>query len=199
MTVVTPYFTFPSIRWWMQVVHADTVIFDASEHFEKMTDRNRYHICGANNSVLLSIPLVNGRNQHIPMNTVQIHNADRWQTQHWRTLVSVYKRSPYFWHYENSLQALFERPFTNLVDFNKVALDWVKKELKLNYKDEQAANYIKQYPPEIVDLRKTGKTGEEVIVPKYHQVFEDRIGFIPNLSILDLLFSEGPHAINRLR
>ena len=183
----------------MQVVHADTVIFDASEHFEKMTDRNRYHICGANNSVLLSIPLVNGRNQHIPMNTVQIHNADRWQTQHWRTLVSVYKRSPYFWHYENSLQALFERPFTNLVDFNKVALDWVKKELKLNYKDEQAANYIKQYPPEIVDLRKTGKTGEEVIVPKYHQVFEDRIGFIPNLSILDLLFSEGPHAINRLR
>ena len=63
MTVVAPFLTFPNIRWWTKIVEADLLILDGGEHFEKMTCRNRYSISGANNPILLTVPLVNGRNR----------------------------------------------------------------------------------------------------------------------------------------
>lgn len=196
MTIVSPYFIFPSICWWVQATKTDIVIFDTGEHFQKMTSRNRYDISGANNPIKLSVPLVNGRNQHIPMAEVQIYNGDRWQTQHWRTLVSVYKRSPYFDHYEHSLKPLFETPFTQLVDFNRASLLWVKLQLRMEFEIQETNVYVRDYPTEVIDLRSSKRDMTDST--KYYQVFEDRIGFQPDLSILDLLFSEGTFAIERL-
>jgi len=196
MTVVSPYLTFPAISWWARVVNADVVLFDAAEHFQKMTFRNKYHIAGANNSNKLSVPLVNGRNQRVPMQEVRIHNEERWQVQHWRTIVSVYRRTPYFEHYENSLQLLFEKQFTSLVDFNKATIQWAKTQLKLQFEEQEANTFIKSYPPDIVDIR--FPKPEQISFPHYYQVFEERIGFLPDLSILDLLFSEGPRSKNYL-
>ena len=177
-------------------MHADTVIFDMAEHFQKMTHRNRYDISGANNGIKLSIPLVNGRNQRIPMQEVRIFNEDKWQLQHWRTLVSVYKRSPYFEHYADSMQPLFETPFEDLVSYNRAALRWVKHQLRLRFEEQEAAVFVKEYAADILDLRWIPALQTDH--PRYYQVFEDRIGFLPNLSILDLLFSEGPHALSIL-
>jgi WbqC-like protein family len=196
MTVVSPFYTFPPIGWWRRFAGADTLIVDAGEHYQKMSYRNRYRICGSNNPVLLSIPLTNGRNQHTPVHEVRIHNEARWQTQHWRTLVSVYKRSPFFDHYEDSLRALYETEYTLLVDFNKAALEWVKQQLKLRFEIQEADFFVKDYPEDVIDLRKN--TVAASILPKYYQVFEDRVGFIPDLSILDLMFSEGPRAVDLL-
>ena len=192
MAIVSSLLTFPSISWWAQTAHATTVILDAGEHFQKMSYRNRYRISGANNSNLLSIPLVNGRNQHLPMRDMQIFNEERWQVKHWRTLVSVYKRSPYFDHYEERLRTLFETQFTHLADFNHAGILWVKQQLKLPFELTITNDYIKEYPPGTTDLRNIKNT--HTPLPKYHQVFEDRLGFLPDLSILDLLFSEGPGA-----
>ena len=197
MTAISPFLTFPEISWWMHVVNMNVVILDKAEHFEKMTTRNRYPIAGANNSILLSVPLVNGRNQHVPMADVRIHNETRWQVQHWRTLVSVYKRSPYFEYYEPTLQPLFEQPFTHLTDFNKAGILWAKKQLGLKFELQETETYIKEYPADIADLRNLKNITKTT--PKYYQVFEDRIGFLPNLSILDLLFCEGPAAVDALR
>ncbi|MFI4963318.1 MAG: WbqC family protein [Legionellales bacterium] len=202
MTVVTPFFTFPNIDWWAQMLNVGTVIFDAGEHFEKMTFRNRYQISGANNSILLSVPLVHGRNQHIPMKDVRIHNGERWQVQHWRTLVSVYKRSPYFDHYEEQLKPLFETPYTHLIDFNRAGIEWVSRQLSLEFEMQETMDFVKEYPADVTDLRPLKFYREQdsnLQFPKYYQVFEDRIGFLPNLSILDLLFSEGPRAVNWLK
>ena len=116
------------------VLNADLVIFDGAEHFQKMTHRNRYDISGANNTIKLSVPLVNGRNQRVPMREVCIHNEERWQVQHWRTLVSVYKRTPFFDHYATTLGELFQTQFTHLADFNKATHRWVKAQLRQNYK-----------------------------------------------------------------
>ena len=192
MTVVSPFLTFPNISWWMQVAGAGLVILDKGEHFQKMTYRNRYRISGANNAILLTVPLVKGRNQRESMAHVQLFNEERWQVQHWRTLVSVYKRSPFFDHYHDSLSPLFERQFTHLTDFNVAALEWVKKQLKLPFRIGITETYQKEYPPEIKDLR--SPESAPAAFPRYYQVFEDRIGFQPDLSILDLLFSEGPGA-----
>ncbi len=174
----------------MQVMRAGELIIDVAEHFQKMSYRNRYHISGSNNAILLSVPLDKGRDQRAPMSSVCICNAERWQVQHWRTLVSVYKRSPFFYHYEPSVQALFEKQYTHLVEFNRDALQWVMQQLKLKIDIKETSAFVKDYAEGIIDLRK--ENTEHAITPKYYQLFEDRIGFQPNLSILDLLFSEGP-------
>lgn len=197
MTIVSPFFTFPDTSWWAQVMEADTIILDAGEHFQKMTGRNRYDIAGANNGIKLSVPLVNGRNQHIPMSEVQIFNGERWQTQHWRTLVSVYNRSPYFEHYAHSLQKLYETEFTALTAFNRASIEWAMKQLKMKPELQETTTYLKEYPEAAKDLR-SFKRNESTSF-KYHQIFEDRIGFLPDLSILDLLFSEGPMAAKMLK
>ena len=175
---------------------ADTVIFDVAEHFQKMTDRNKYQVSGANNSIKLSVPLVNGRNQRVPMKEVCVYNDSRWQVQHWRTLVSVYKRTPYFEHYEDSLKPLFEKEYLYLIDYNRATIQWVKQQLKLKFEEKEATIFEKSYPEGVIDLRFQKTTLQQL--SKYYQVFEDRIGFLPDLSILDLLFSEGPGAISKL-
>ena len=178
-------------------MNADTVIFDVGEHFQKMTYRNKYHISGANNTIKLSVPLVNGRNQRVPVKEVRIHNDTRWQVQHWRAIVSTYKRTPYFDHYEDSLKLLFEAQFLNLVDFNKATMQWAKQQLGMQFQENETDVFVKEYPAGIIDLRSPKTVLQNF--PKYYQVFEDRIGFIPDLSILDLLFSEGPGSITKLR
>lgn len=197
MTIVSSSLTFPNIGWWMQVVHADKLLTDTGEHFQKMSYRNRYRVGGSNNSILLTVPLTNGRDQHIPVKDVLIHNKENWQVQHWRTLTSVYRRSPYFEHYEGMLQRLFETRYELLADLNRDALQWVMAQLRLKTELTATEIYEKEYPNEVQDIRNV-KAGS-VVHPKYYQVFEDRTGFLPNLSILDLLFSEGPAAMNILK
>lgn len=183
--------------WWRRVAGAESVVLDEHEHYEKMTERNRYRISGANNSILLSIPLESGRDQRLPMRHIQIANSERWQVQHWRTLVSVYNRSPYFEHYEPGLERLFTTEYTHLVAFNKAAMEWAMLQLKPGFELKTAGSYVQHYPADHLDLRKQKTYATDT--PIYHQIFMDRLGFLPNLSILDLLFSEGPAAAAWIR
>jgi hypothetical protein len=196
MTVVSSLFTFPPISWWMRIAPADVLVLDSGENFQKMSYRNRYRISGSNNPVLLTVPLVKGRDQHTPVKELLIYNDAWWQVQHWRTLVSVYRRSPYFDHYEPALAPLFEEQYTRLIDFNMAGISWIMQQLKLDVTIEITENYVREYPAGTIDLRNIKEKVTDL--PRYYQVFEDRTGFIPDLSILDLLFSEGPATVDRL-
>ena len=196
--MISSYLPFPPISWWAYAADAAVLTLDRAEHFEKMSYRNRYRISGANNPIQLSLPLVSGRDQRSPMADVLLFNDHKWQVQQWRTLVSVYKQSPFWDYYESSLQALFARPFSHLTTFNQESILWVVKQLKMNLVIQETDIFIARYPNEITDLRtiKPLKTGTPLpYFPRYYQVFEDRVGFLPDLSILDLLFSEGPNAL----
>ncbi len=197
--IVSAVIPFPNIYWWLQVAEADKVAFDLAEHFEKMTYRNKYFITGANGGIQLSIPLKKGRGQRTPMGDVEIDNSQRWQVQHWRTLVSVYKRSAYFEHYEALLQPLFEQEYGKLSDFNLASIQWLKKQLGLKFEEKMVNIYKHSYEEGDTDLRNALKPGMEHTaiegVEPYYQLFSDRNGFLPNLSMLDLLFAEGPHAM----
>jgi len=190
MKLVSPFFTFPPVGWWLYASRADTILFEKHEHYQKMSDRNRYRISGSNNSILLSVPLVNGRNQDTPIADVRIMNTEKWQVRHWRTIVSVYNRSPYFFHYEELLRPLYEQEYASLIDFNEASLRWVRKQLGLGFEIEETTEYLKTYPPGHTDIR--GWKYDLLPEKEYYQVFADRIGFVRGLSILDLLFSEGP-------
>ncbi|OSZ79443.1 hypothetical protein CAP35_14680 [Chitinophagaceae bacterium IBVUCB1] len=201
-SVISSYIPFPNIYWWLQVLQADKLLLDGGEHFEKMTYRNKYFIAGSNGGIQLSIPLVQGRQQRSPMQDVLIDNKQRWQVQHWRTLVSVYKRTPYFEHYEPILQPLYTTQHERLIDFNLASVMWLCKQLQAVCSISYTDTYKKDYP-ESTDMRHTIKPGVErthlsSIMP-YHQVFADRHGFLPNLSMLDLLFAEGPYAVRWMK
>lgn len=195
--IITSFIPFPNIYWWAIVSQADAVCFDRAEHFQKMTYRSRYYISGSNGLIQLSIPLAGGRNQRASIQEIEISDRDHWQLQHWRTIVSVYKRAPYFEFYEMELQQLFDAPFLHLADFNLATIHWLKKQLKLNFKEMFADEYRKDYS-DMNDIRSMLPGIEKSTdsnFPLYYQLFQERTGFLPNLSILDLLFSEGPYTL----
>jgi hypothetical protein len=192
--VISSIVPFPNLTWWLQVVQYEKVVFDLEEYYSKMSYRNRYYIPGANGLIQLSIPISEGRNVRKPVKDIAISNAERWQVQHWRTIVSVYKRTPYFEFYEPSLQPLFEQAYTSLAEFNIDSVNWLNKQLKIDI--EIATQQSGEEHEIMISKPGTEKNTERTCF--YTQIFQDRNGFLPNLSILDLLFSEGPHAIKKL-
>ncbi len=188
---------FPNIAWWAAISDYKDVLFDAREHFEKMSCHNKYYINGANGVIQLSIPLVNGRNQRAAVKDIRIFNESRWRVQHWRTLVSVYKRSPFFDHYEPELERLFNSNFEYLVDFSAASIEWLKKSLSISFTESQTNTYQESFEgKDLRPLKMINYKNAQTDFPRYYQLFSERNGFVPNLSILDLLFSEGTHSLH---
>ena len=200
MNLISSFIPFPPISWCAYAIRASVITFDKAERGEKMSYRNRYRIGGANNENTLSIPLKGGRDSQAAMDRILIHNAERWQVQHWRTLESVYRRAPYWEHFEADLKPLFDREFLKLTDFNMASVNWVFNQLRIKAEIQFAEEFVKHYPAGTIDLRAMRPSAAPPEnFPKYYQIFEDRIGFLPDLSILDLLFSEGPAAVSYLQ
>lgn len=194
--VVSPLIPFPNIYWWWLAMEAGNLVFDRAESFVKMSYRNRYYITGANGLIQLTVPLAGGRNQRTAMQDMHIDNKERWQVQHWRTIFSVYGRAPYFEHYAPSLEQLFQTKFDRLVAFNEATIGWVKEQTGINFLTTTLQE-AKDSIADAVDIRRSFVPGiEKKVLPGnaalYYQLFAERNGFYPNLSILDLLFSEGP-------
>lgn len=191
---------FPPIEVYKALVKCDTLQLEQFEHYQKVSYRNRCYIAGPNGRITLSVPLSKGKNQRTVMKDVRISNEEKWQGQHWKTLVSAYRRSPWFEYYEPELETLYTRPFNYLLDWNMACLEWANKQLGLKV----PVIFTKEYQKEVVDpsvtdardsiLPEPAVFGE----PEYTQVFQERIGFIRNLSILDLLFCEGKQSLEVL-
>ncbi|MDF2191967.1 WbqC family protein [Paraflavitalea sp. CAU 1676] len=175
------------------------VEFDVYENWQKMSFRNRCILAGSGGPVSLSIPLEEGRGQRKLTRDVRISNRYPWQTQHWKTIVSCYNRSPWFEFYRDELELLYQQSFEFLVDWNLACWRWSVKKLGWSVSTGVTAERI-----ENLDVTKWLDFRNELL-PKsimhkfpdpvmYQQVFEDRIGFLPHCSILDLLFCEGKNA-----
>lgn len=188
------------------------IVFEQYETYQKMSFRNRCQIAGGQGIVDLSIPLVGGRSQKGFIRDVRIAADRSWQTRHWRTIVSCYSRSPWFDYYRDGLELLYQKPADFLLDWNQQCLEWSLGVLGMRPAIGRTEEYRKDYPAgEAADWRgrllprereKWGVAGdmrEWSATPRYYQVFEERIGFIPHLSILDLLFCEGKAAVRYIR
>lgn len=200
--VVCPIIPFPNIYWWSCVLPAQMVILDSEEHFEKMSFRNRYMLACDKGPLTLSIPIKEGRQQRKPMKDVLIDNSTNWQIQHWRSIKSAYNRSPYFQYFEPELQKIFTTKFEHLVDFSQASINLIVQLLGRKFQFENAVVYQKEYELTMLDIRTHFRSNQynllQSMYPKYHQVFEDRTEFLPNLSMLDLLFAEGKNAVSYL-
>lgn len=190
---------FAPVILWQISTKCTHVVFDKYDRYQKMSFRNRSVIPGSSGPILLSVPLVDGRDQRRPMKEVRIANKMPWQSQHFKTLKSCYNRSPWFQYFEHELAVLYEKKFEWLLDWNLACFQWAEAKLGSHFNMELTSGYQEEYDPaEWLDLRNKvlpQTINQEFPEPvKYTQVFEDRLGFVPNCSILDLIFCEGKNA-----
>ena len=188
---------FPNIAHFSAMVQADAVTFEWHDNFQKQTYRNRCYIYGANGKLSLNIPVIHSQNNRQKYRDVQIQNSEKWQRNHWKSLESAYRTSPYFEFYEYELKPLFETPANNLYDFNLLCIKTICGCLQIDLKVHKSESYVKDADSKI-DYRflVNAKQEKNISFNNYIQVFANKHGFISNLSILDLLFNEGPNSIN---
>jgi hypothetical protein len=191
---------FPLVNYINALFHFKDVKIDLCENYQKMSFRNRCVVAGSNGLIHLSVPLEKGRSQKLATKEVRISYSTNWQLQHWRTIESCYSRSPFFDYYRDWLEAFFKKKPVFLADMNMEILAWVAKQTGLKNEWQTTIAYLDEYPEGNIDLRgyfmpNNFQSPARCPQPiEYTQVFADRIGFQPNLSVLDMLCCTGPQA-----
>lgn len=190
----------PPLEFFADACLAKKIVIEASENFSKQTFRNRCEIYSANGKIDLSITLEKCRRNHLPLKEVKISYTQPWNKIHWRAIVSAYNNSPYFMYYQPDFEKFYTSEYTWLIDFNTGLLSLCLKLLGMEKDISFTEEYIPVYPDGF-DFRNRYKPGKPSLKPlvKYPQVFDFKFGFLPNLSIIDLLFNRGPDAEDYLK
>jgi hypothetical protein len=197
-TVIIELHYLPSIPYMAVLTHYyPDILIETKESFIKQTYRNRCQILTANKINNLIVPVEKG-NSNIPIQEIRIAYDQPWTKNHWRTLQSAYGNAPYFDYYSEGLHRIYIKNHRFLFDLNLDLLEFLINALKLDLELTFTQKYHKIYPHKFIDLR-------SVIHPKkkldllgfystveYIQVFGEK--FVPELSVIDLLFNEGPNA-----
>ncbi|WP_082422599.1 WbqC family protein [Aquimarina longa] len=191
---------FGPIANYVAIAQSDVLLFENEDNYQKQTYRNRTYIYGANGKLLLTIPIKHSKKGVKQLyRDIRIENDFQWQLLHWKSLESAYRTSPFFEYYEDEFVHLFKKPKEFLLDFNYECMQVVMECLQLDIPLSKTDTYNKE-PKEALDLRYivNAKKEQSYSMQPYIQVFDDKQGFIPNLSILDLLFNEGTNALTYL-
>jgi hypothetical protein len=193
-----------SISYFKELISANNIVLDIHSNFQKGTYRNRCKIMGPNGLLSLSVPLVKGNGQHSIFNQVRISYSENWRKDHWQSLVSSYRRSAYFEFYEEQIALIYINDYEFLKDFNVASLKIVSELLRIPFDIKFTENYISKDSFEGNDARDiihptARKMKYSYELPKYPQVFMDRMDFLSDLSILDILFNLGPRTVDYLR
>jgi hypothetical protein len=197
---VLPMFYLPPVAYFTTLnAHKPDILIESQEHFPKQTYRNRANIYSPDGVLALTVPVVKGSKTHTNIKDVKISYDFRWQRQHWMGLETCYRRSAYFEYYEDDFAPFYQKHFTYLFDYNEQMLQILLKFIKINLPLQYTETYEAEYP-QLNDYRDSISTKKEFDFEQkpYFQVFDERNGFIKNLSIVDLLFNQGPQTINYL-
>jgi hypothetical protein len=173
----------PSVSYITECLRSDNIIIEAFETYKKQTCRNHCDIYGPNSKQKLSIPVIKVNGNHTFTKDVRISYSQNWQKLHWRSIETAYNNSPFFLFYRDHLEPFYKKKFDFLLDFNTKLLEvlliilGIKKEIRFTDHFENAID-----------------SSDNLILQTYTQVFSAKYGFLPNLSIIDLLFNLGPDA-----
>ena len=193
MTIL-PIAYMPSVEYVARLLREECVI-DLGEHYIKRSQRNRAQILSANGVMSLTVNVENANRPRQRIRDVRIDYSKRWQHQHWVSILSAYKSSPYFDHYAHLLEPYYKREWRYLVDYNMEYTHTLLGLLGLENKINVSEKYVIAQEGDL-DLRPKHNEGSTFVAEPYFQVFSDRMPFEANLSILDLLMCEGPQAVN---
>ena len=186
---------FAPIAQYAVFLQAKEALFETQDHFTKQTFRNRCNIFAANGVLSLNIPIKKNKDK-TPTPLAEISYAEDWQSLHIKSLQSAYKNAPFYEFYETEIKEILSTPFKNLGELHLACHRFVIDALQENTPHRETTTY-QMYDDDIQDLRSwiEVKKQPKINVPTYIQMFDDKHGFQSNLSILDLLFMEGPAAV----
>lgn len=179
---------FGDIKLFSTLINETNVFFLPDIRYQKLNHLNRTRLIGANGPLLLTVPLIGGRDKKQTLKDVRISYGDPWQRIHWRGIVSSYRKSPWFEEYAPGLEKLFQLNETFLLDLNLKTMEWVCTKLKMKLA------ILSGLKSNDALLTSSDSVNSSPTYPVYQQVFSERYGFVSGLGILDLLMCEGPSA-----
>lgn len=201
MTVLIHPTYFPSISHFVAMVQTDAITFEMEDNFQKQTNRNRTYIYSPNGIQLLNIPVKHSKQIHQKTKEVKIETDFDWQKQHFKSLEAAYRSSPFFEFFEDDIRPLFKKKHTYLMDLNFETIELASKCLRMKLAYNTTTEYLNEVDSKaVMDFRQlaNGKKDDSQFEP-YTQVFEEKKGFLNNLSILDVLFNEGKYTLDYLK
>ncbi|RKD16287.1 hypothetical protein BCY91_05295 [Pelobium manganitolerans] len=194
---VFPLFYLPNVEFFktLREQNKEQLFIEKQEHYPKQSSRNRTTIAGPNGKLQLTVPVQKGSNTHTAYKDVKISYADDWQRIHWLSLGTSYRSSAYFEFYEDDFRPFYEKKFNYLFDYNLELFHLLLKLLKMPLNFDFTDDYQKTYTDKN-DFRESlnWKNQSSYQHKTYYQVFQDKYGYQNNLSVVDLLFSQGPQA-----
>jgi hypothetical protein len=198
--IVLPYTYFGNLSYFKLLAKADQVWIDDNEIYLKQSYRNRTEILAANGVLSLTVPVISPKGQELSIDKIRIAYDESWQSKHQKTIRSAYRSAPFFEEYEADIAELFQFKHAHLIALNNAILKKLLNLIGLNKEIHFASE--KEIPKEAFSYRgyfKPSKSPDSFSNFKpYIQVFNYKYDFSPNLSILDLLFNEGPYALSYL-
>lgn len=186
----------PSIHYMALLAKHPVVAIEKHETFPKQTFRNRTLIATGNGVLPLHVPVSRPDGNHTTTGNMTISYHEPWNIRHWRAIVSAYNAAPYFLYYMDGLEEILLKKHELLIELNDALLKYLLGKLKIACTLEYTSTY-RQPEPNLPDLRYTltaKRSQSGMPLPPYSQVFDSRLGFLPNMSVIDLLFNLGPEA-----
>ena len=201
---------FGPIQWYQKLYRAEEVFIERCESFQKQTYRNRCLIATTNGLQALTIPVVRDQSNRLSdtnqdqepvslIHSIRISDHGNWRHLHWNALKSAYGESPFFDYYQDDIRPFFEQRWDYLFDFNEAIREKMCELLDI----QPSVRYTEEFAStvnNIMDFRssirpKHPEPDPDFTPKRYYQVYEQKHGFLPNLSILDILFNMGPESI----
>lgn len=185
-----------NICWFKKLIQNTNIQIPLYVMYPKSSFLNRIQLCSSNGLLDLSIPLIGGRKKRMPIGDLLIDATSNWHVQHWKTIQTCYKKSPFFEFYEQELKWMYENPPAKIWEWDAQLLKWLIEKFNLSieitFLEHPDADGVITVKQQVVHQHPSQAIKEGDHLPGYFQVFSDKIPFQPNLSVLDLLFCEGP-------
>lgn len=198
MKILLPIFYLPPISWFSEFLKEENeVVLEQFENFPKQTYRNRTNIYGANGKLSLIIPIHHTGKRCVK--DLEISYAEDWQKLHWKSIKNAYQSSPYFEYYETKLENIFKDQPITLLAFNLKALKVILEILKTEKEYSLTEEYVQSV--DFFNFREkfSAKKDSEYQMNEYYQTFSDKLGFIKDLSIIDLICNLGPESATYIK
>ena len=190
------------VEYYTKLLAYNRVYVEDCDHYLKQTYRNRCTIAVPDGPLALSVPIIKPDTLKCPMKDIRISDHGNWRHLHWNALESAYNHTPFFEYYKDDFRPFYEQKYEFLADFNEALCRLVCSLIGLEPQMERTTDYKTTFAPGEDDFRerihpkKDFRTEDPDFCPQpYYQVFQERLGFLPNLSIADLLFNMGPESL----